>query len=110
MTQSEVINKLSMEMALALGELDHLQTCRTYIQMALVIGIEHFEKESEEIIQYSTSGEEIERHKSIRNAAQKTGLDRRNIQHVLNGTAHTAGGFIFMNVKDRELPSARKTA
>lgn len=99
-----------MEMALALGELDHLQTCRHYIQMALSIGLEHFSKDSQEIICMNYSGEELIRFKSIREAADKLGIDRRNISHVLEGTAHSAGGYKFILAKDKELIYAKKTA
>lgn len=110
MTQSEVINKLSMEMALALGELDHLQTCRTYIQMALSIGIEHYTKDMEEIVQMDSFGNELGRFKSVTEAAERTGIHQSYISAVLIGQQHTTGGFIFMKAKDKELVPARKTA
>lgn len=103
MTQAEVINKLSMEMAMALGDLETLQTCRTYIQMALSIGLEHFTKDSQEIICMNYSGEEIARFKSTREASLKLGVDRRNIDHVLRGCCQSAGGYKFMKAKDKEL-------
>jgi hypothetical protein len=110
MTQNEVINKLSMEMAVALGDLDHLDTCRFYIQLALVIGAEQYGLDGEEIIQMDTAGLEIRRFKSIRKASEILGIDRRNISHVLNGDYHTVGGFMFMKARDKERLPAKKTA
>jgi len=103
MTQGEVINKLSMECALALGELDHLQTIRTYIQMALSIGIDHFRKEMEEIVVVDMYGVECGRYKSTIETSQKLGICRQDITKVLNGRGHTAGGFRFMYSRDYEL-------
>lgn len=110
MTQGEVINKLSMEMALALGDLDTLQTCRTYIQMALSIGIDHFTKDMEEIIQMDHFGAEIDRYKSISEAVRETGISQPCISDAIRGAQHTAGGFIFMKSKDKVLIPAKKTA
>lgn len=110
MTVSEVVNKLTMEQALALGDLDTLPTCRRYIQMALSIGIDHFTRDSDEIIAMNYSGEEVSRFKSIREAEAKLGIDRRNIGHVLKGTAHSAGGLLFIRAKDKELVPARESA
>lgn len=110
MTQNEVINKLSMEMALDLGDLDTLQTCRIYIQMALYIGIEHYTKEMEEVIMMDHFGIEIARYKSAQDASEKTGINRPSISEVMSGKIHSAGGFIFMKSKDKELIPAKKTA
>lgn len=110
MTVNEVVEKLSMEMAVALGELDHLPTCRRYIRMALAVGIEHFTKDSEEIVVMNYSGDELYRFKSTREAEAKLGINRRNIGHVLSGAAHSAGGFIFMKAKDKELIKVKKIA
>lgn len=110
MTQNEVINKLSMEMALALGDLDTLQTCRIYIQMALSIGIDHFTKNSEEIIALDHEGREVGRYKSILEIERTLGVKESNVHHVLAGRNHTAGGYIFIRTKDKELIPAKKTA
>ena len=50
MTHLEVINKLAGEMSRMTGEFDHIDVYRWYIRQALDIGINHFTKESEEII------------------------------------------------------------
>jgi hypothetical protein len=110
MTQNEVINKLSMEMALALGDLDHLRTCKFYIQMALAIGIDHFTKEMEEIIIMNYDGQEIDRLKSLTDCETKLGIYKSQISEVLSGKRFSAGGLRFQKVKDKELVPARKTA
>lgn len=97
-------------MALALGDLDTLQTCRTYIQMALSIGVEHFTKDMEEIIQMDRNGVEMGRFKSVTDASVKTGIPQYQLSAVLTGIQHTAGGFIFIKVKDKELIPKQKTA
>jgi hypothetical protein len=103
MTQSEVINKLSMEMAIALGDLETLPTCRIYIQMALSIGIEHFTKDMEEIIVMNYEGKEIDRIKSVSDIEKKFGIKQCYVSAVLRGDQHSAGGFIFMKSRDKEL-------
>lgn len=110
MTVSEVIDKLSMEQAIALGELDHLATCRRYISMALSIGIEHFTSEMEEIIVMTTNGTEIGRYKSIQETADQIGLRAENISAVVNGRQYTTGGLMFMKNRDKELIEAKKIA
>jgi hypothetical protein len=110
MTQNEVINKLAMEEAVLLGDLDNLNTFRWFIRQALVIGIDHFSKDMEEIIQLTHFGEEVGRYKSLREAARETGIDRRNIHHVLVGQSHSAGGFLFIKANDKELIPVKKTA
>jgi hypothetical protein len=103
MLQSEVINKLSRECCIALGDFYGYKTIRTYIQMALVVGIEHFTKDMEEIVVMDMSGVETGRFKSIREAERELGINRRNIDHVITGKAHSAGGLMFMKTKDYEL-------
>lgn len=110
MTQNEVINKLSIEMAIALGNLDTLQTCRIYIQMALSIGIDHFTKDMEEVIAMDDTGREVGRYKSILDAERNLGVRECNIHQVLSGRNHTAGGYLFIRTKDKELIPAKKTA
>jgi len=110
MTQSEVINKLSMEMAIALGDLDTLHTCRHYLSMALSIGIEHFTVTMEEIVAMDFEGVERGHYKSVTDAGEKLGLYAENITAVLNGRQHSAGGFLFIRARDKELVPAKKTA
>jgi hypothetical protein len=110
MTQSYVINKLSIEMAVELEDFDKLWLCRKYIQIALSIGLEHFDKDMDEIIQMSYTGEELGIYKSTIEAEQKTGIDRRRISAVTSGKEHSAGGFIWIKSKDKELVPVKKTA
>ena len=42
MTQSEVVNKMAIEMAHALGDFEKLKTCRFYINIAITIGTKYF--------------------------------------------------------------------
>lgn len=110
MTQGEVIHKLSMEMALALGDLDTLQTCRIYIQMALSIGLEHFHSLEEEIIVLDKDGIECGRFKSLCDAERVLGINKASICKCLNGERHSAGGLMFIKSKDKELVPVKKTA
>jgi hypothetical protein len=103
MIQSEVINKLSRECCMAMGEFDHFKTVRIYMQMALSIGIEHFHFLQEEIVCMDKSGIERGRFKSAEEAGEVLGMFPQAVRNVLNGTAHTAGGLIFMRTKDYEL-------
>jgi hypothetical protein len=110
MTYNEVINKLSMEMALALGDFYYLDTCKIYIQQALAIGIDHFTKDMEEVIAMDLLGREVGRYKSILDAERQLGVRECNIHQVLAGKNHTAGGYMFVRSKDKELIPAKKTA
>ncbi len=108
MTVSEVVNKLAMEQALALGDLDTLPTCRRYIQMALTIGRDHFNDQMNEIIVYDLDGNEIYRFKGIREAGRQLNIDTSHIRRVIRGDRHSHLGFIFR--KDKELVPARESA
>lgn len=110
MTVNEVVEKLSMEMALALGELDHLGTCRRYIRMALAVGIEHYTKDMEEIVAMNLNGEEVGRFKSATDCAEKLGIPQSYVSTVLTGIQHSSGGFMFIKSKDRELIQCKKIA
>jgi len=110
MTHNEVINKLSMELAVKIGDFDNLETFRWYIRQALVIGTEHFSVNMEEIVQMDGNGVELGRYKSIGEASRKTGLWHANISDVIRGKQHSAGGFIFIKSKDKELIPIEKTA
>lgn len=110
MTQSEVINNLAMEEAVLLGDLDNLNTYRWFIRQALVIGIDHFTKDMEEIVQMDRFGEELGRYKGVTDASRKTGIRQGDISAVLTGIQHSAGGFFFMKSKNKVLIRAKKTA
>ena len=103
MIQSEIVHKMSMEMALRLGDLNHLKTCKFYINMAVTIGTEYFTRDMEEVVALTSEGIERGRYKSIAEAAHELGLDGTHISKVLSRRYHSTGGFIFMKTKDREL-------
>lgn len=103
MLQSEVINKLSRECCLALGDFDHYKTIRTYIQMALSIGVEHYTKDMTEVIAFWKDGIEAGRFKSVEEASKKLGIRQSDISSVLTGVQHSAGGLMFMKSKDYDL-------
>ncbi len=103
MTQGEVISKLARECCLAMGEFYYYDTVRTYIQMALSIGIEHYTKDMEEIVALYQDGREAGRFKSVGEAATKLGLPQSSVSSVLSGKQYTAGGLKFVKTKDFEL-------
>lgn len=103
MLQSKVVHKLSMECAIALGDLDHLQTIRIYIQMALAIGVEHYTKDMEEIVAMDYEGVVCGSWKCVTEASEKLGIRQSDISAVLTGRQHSAGGYLFMKTKDYEL-------
>ena len=108
MLQSEVINKLAMELCLANGDFDHFQNNCIYIQRALSIGIEHYSIQMEEIVVLTKKGVEIGRYKSIAETSTKLGLHERNISAVINSEQHSSGGYLFMKAKDYELTPRNK--
>lgn len=103
MIQSVVINKLTKELCLAQGTFDYFQVNRTYIQMALSIGIEHYTKDMEEIVALYQDGSEAGRFKSVQEATTKLGILQSCISDVLAGRQHTTGGLQFIRAKDYDL-------
>ena len=103
MTINEVVRKLSIEMVLITGHAEDMSIYRKYLNMALVVGTEHFSKDMIEIIAMNYIGKEVGHFKSIRQASIILGIDRRNIYHVLEGKCHSAGGLIFVKSKDKIL-------
>ena len=103
MTQSEVIDKLTRECCLAIGDFSYYNTVKSYIQMALTIGIEHYTVDMEEIIVLDHQGCETDRFKGVTDAANVMGLSKSGISAVLTGRQHTHGGFIFIKSKDYNL-------
>lgn len=98
-----------MECALALGEFNHLQTIRTYIQMALSIGLVHFHILDEEIVVLDMNGKEAGRFKNLASAEKTLGINKSSISEVLNGNRHSAGGLMFMRIEDYELVPREKS-
>ncbi len=109
MIQSEVVSKLSHECCLAMGDFDHFQTVSIYIQMALVVGTEHFRYDMEEVVAFYQDGIEAGRFKNIVEASNKLGIHRQNIQEVVSGRRHSAGGLTFIKLKDHELVGREAT-
>lgn len=99
-----------MELAVKVGDYDNLNTYRWFIRQALCIGIEHFTKDMEEVIQMDRNGVELARFKGVTDASLKLGIRQSDISAVLTGVQHSAGGFLFMKERDKELIPARKTA
>jgi hypothetical protein len=110
MTQNEVINRLSLELAVKVGDFDNLNTYRWFIRQALVIGTDHFTRDMEEIVQMDQFGKEIDRFKGVTDCSRKTGIRQGDISAVLTGIQHSAGGFLFIKAKDKELIPIKKTA
>jgi hypothetical protein len=96
----EVIDKLSLEYCQAINNFDNYSTIRTFIQRALVIGMEHFSPEMEEIIATNEFGVEQGRYKNGKDASRKIGVSHANINFVTNGLRHTAHGLHFTKVED----------
>ncbi len=105
MTINEVVNKLTFEMVLLTGHTDDAEVYRKYINMALLVGIEHFTIDMEEIIALDHEGVERGRFKGIRDAARKLGLKESSISNVIAGRNHSTGGYIFIKNKDKYLIS-----
>lgn len=103
MTAREVINKLSLELAFHTGNLDDMAFYKQYLQMALVVGAEHFVNTKEEIVAMDHEGREVGRYKSIPEAATKLGLHRALVQAVVNKRRYQTGGLLFIRAKEGEL-------
>lgn len=103
MTIREVVNKLALELAFKTGHIEDIKEYKEKLQMALVIGTEHFINTKEEIIAMNHEGYEVGRFKSIADASLKLGIGRSNIHHVLEKRQYQAGGLIFIKEADMEL-------
>lgn len=103
MTQGEAINKLARELCLAQGTFDYFEVNRTYIQMALCVGLEHFTKDMEEVVALYRDGTEAGRFKSVGDASLKLGIHQSCVSDVIRGVQQTAGGLKFMKTRDYEL-------
>jgi hypothetical protein len=103
MTHSDVIDKLTRECCLAVGDFSYFSTVKIYIQQALVIGIDHFTVDMEEIIVMDPNGNELHNFKSITEASKNIGVRQSDISAVLIGQQQTAGGFKFIKRKDKRM-------
>jgi hypothetical protein len=103
MTIREVVNKLALELAFKTGNIENMRDYKNTIQMAVVIGTEHFTKKMEEVVAMTRDGVERGRFKSVDDAANKLDIPRGNIFQVLERRRATAHGYKFIYVKDLEL-------
>ena len=105
MLQSDVIQKLTVEChTLVIHDPDNaFVTIRKYIQMALVVGLEHFSTNMDEVVVLDHNGVEQGIYKSTQEASEKLGVYRKNITAVLGGRRPTAGGYKFIKRKDYKL-------
>lgn len=103
----KVVAGLSDDLAEALGfdnnEVTPREIIRRYIQRALVVGIDHYRPEMEEIVAMNLSGFELGRYRSVMEAERKTGIHHRSIQNVMAGNQHSAGGMIFIKAKNHDI-------
>jgi len=95
MTIEEVKKRLVFEMVQLTGHFEDSQIYEIYIMRALVIGMEHFRPDQEEIIAFNDNGVEVDRYKSVTEASQKLGVTRQAIDKVLSGINHSAKGLSF---------------
>jgi hypothetical protein len=86
-----------------MGDFKYHKTVKTYIQMALAVGVEHYTVRMEEIVALDKNGIEAGRFKSLSDAHNKLGIDEGSISSVMDGNRQTAGGLKWMRVKDYEL-------
>jgi hypothetical protein len=103
MTHEEVIKKLALNLAMETGTMEDLPVYRKYLQMALVIGIDHFDKRSTEIIAFTHNGAEVGRYKSIHDAGNKLGVSSANIFSCLKKHRNTVSGYMFVEKENIEL-------
>lgn len=105
MTQSEAINKLAIECHSLVEQYPDAKyaTIRKYIQMALVVGLEHFSTNMDEVVALDHNGVELGIFKSTQEASEKLGVYRKNITAVLGGRRPSAGGYRFIKRKDYKL-------
>jgi len=95
MTMTEVRNRLVFEMIQLTGHFEDQEIYQIYIQRALVIGMEHFNPDQEELIALNDNGVEVARYRSVTEASKKLGVTRQSIDKVLSGINHSAKGHSF---------------
>ena len=95
MTYDEVTHKLVYEMIQITGRSEEHYIYRTFIQRALVIGMEHFDIHDEPVTGFTKTGEIVGHYKNISDAARKNGVSRKAVSKVINGQCRTASGLIF---------------
>lgn len=99
MTIEEVKKKLVFEMIQLTGHFEDQEIYDTYIQRALVVGMEYFKPGNRQIVAINESGVEVGRFNTIVQAAKYLKIHRSNISKVLLGKRHLAGGLTFIFYK-----------
>jgi hypothetical protein len=100
MTIEEVTNKLSFEMVILTGHPEDVSIYQQYIQIGIVLGMEYFKKDQQEVIALDDKGVIVGKFRSVTEASKKLGICRQGIVKVLNARAHSAGGLHFVKQKD----------
>ena len=80
------------------GHVEDHEVYETYIQRALVIGMEHYSPHMTEIEVLNESGEIVGRYKSVDDAAKKLGIHRANLNSILKGKRHSSHGYLFRRI------------
>jgi hypothetical protein len=88
-----------------MGDFHYFKNVRIYIQMAVTVGTDYFNPQEWELIAFYKDGTEAGRFKSLKDAAQKLGIHYQAISGCLAGTRRTAGGLMFMKLKDHYEPT-----
>lgn len=104
MTRDYVLNQLTCELVALTGDTENMSAYRKYLNMALDIGVNHFTKDMEEVIQMDTNGRIIKRYKGITDAATKIGIKQCSISDVITGRQNSTHGFIFRKASSFEKP------
>ena len=100
MILDEVVNKLALELMNRTGNIGHAPLYREFLNMAVIIGMEHFTPDMIEIVALLKDGAEAGRYKCTAEASRKLGIAQGNITAVLEGRRHTAGGYLFIRKVD----------
>ena len=95
MTINEVTNKLVFEMVQLTGHFEDADIYKSYIRIALTVGMEYFNPMQEEVVATNQKGVEVGRYKSIEEASVKLNIKRQNIVSVVLGHRNKAGGLSF---------------
>jgi hypothetical protein len=96
MTIDEVNKRLVFEMVQLTGHFEDQEIYQTYIQRALVIGMDYFTKGDHMIIAFDESGVEMGRFKTILQASERLKINPGSISNILHGKRHSARGLTFI--------------
>jgi len=95
MTIDEVTKKLVFEMVQLTGHFEDADVYKSYIRIALTVGMEYFNIFQDEVIATDQQGVEVGRYKSIIDASKKLNIPRQSICKVVLGYRNKAGGLSF---------------